>query len=95
MSDFALGLAMAVGAQMRTNSAGSAELSQARGQIRRTQVCIRVYWKYLSYLHTRLGPDLSFFVAVLVVKHWSSWRADWKSSTLAVVFQDATNSQNE
>lgn len=73
MSDFARGLAMAVGAQMRTNSAGPAQLSQVRGQTTETEVCIRVYWKYLSYLAILLGLELLFFAAVLVllVQSWA------------------------
>lgn len=100
VTTFAEGLARAVGARMRANPSDAADggLRAARGVTLGKETCIVVEWKYLSFLATLLALDLVFFVVVVAINYRNRWGADWKSSTLAVAFQNvgsATGSEGE
>ncbi|KAJ4152919.1 hypothetical protein LMH87_009437 [Akanthomyces muscarius] len=88
VSKFAEGMALAISTQMRTNPSDSDSLRQQRGTAWKTETCITVKWKYLSFLATLLLLEMLFFFMVIVANHRSSWGAGWKSSTLAVAFQN-------
>lgn len=88
VTKFAHGLALAITAQMRTNANGAEELSAQVGITMQKETCILVEWKYLSFLAIVLALEVVFFILVMVINQRSSWYADWKSSTLAVAFQN-------
>lgn len=84
------GLSLSIGAQMR-NVPDADEpdmLKQVHGQSFRNEVCIRVEWKFLSFLAVLIGLELLFAVTVIVLNHRSPWDGNWKSSSLALVFQN-------
>jgi hypothetical protein len=92
---FAEGLATSVGAQIRRNgdppnSASDIPLdiwTSVHGQVLYMESCIRVRWKYLSFLAILLAAELLFFTAVIIVNYRSHWNRDWKASTLPLLFQ--------
>lgn len=88
VANFSSGLATAIGAQMRKNSAGPEILREVRGETWQIKTFINVQWKYLSFLAAVLGLELLFFAAVMIINHRSPWDENWKSSTLAVAFQN-------
>lgn len=89
-SDIA-GLATAIGGQMRKNADGPNDLRFTRGETLLTETCIRVQWGFLAFPATLLGLELLFFGAVVIANYRNSWNSDWKSSSLALVFQNLGN----
>lgn len=88
VSRFADGMALALTAQMRSNPDGPEPLKSTRGTVLTRETCIVPEWKYLSFLAVLLALEVAFFSTVVVISWRSKWDADWKSSTLAVAFQD-------
>jgi hypothetical protein len=81
------GLATAISAQIRTYADGPDSLKYATGETLRMDTCIHVSWGFLAFPATLLGLELLFFGAVLFTNYRSAWNSDWKSSSLALVFQ--------
>ncbi|KAJ6780977.1 hypothetical protein PWT90_05402 [Aphanocladium album] len=89
VTDFAQGLARSISAQMRINPGDKDEAMRvARGVTWEKETCIIFEWKWLIFLAALLVLEMAFFVTVVVVNYKSRWGADWKSSTLAVAYQN-------
>ncbi|KAJ3493934.1 hypothetical protein NLG97_g4409 [Lecanicillium saksenae] len=89
VTGFAEGLARTVSAQLRVNpSDGDEAMRAARGVTWEKETCIVFEWRWLTFLASLLVLEIIFFVAVVVVNSRSRWGADWKSSTLAVAYQN-------
>lgn len=88
VAQFAEHLGVSITSQLRKAAEGPDELRTQRGATLQRETCILVEWKFLSFLATILMLEVVFFISVIVVNYRSSWGADWKSSTLAVAFQN-------
>lgn len=86
LNDYMNGVSIAVGAEMRQHEATL--LKAESGQALQLETCIHVRWKFLSFLAILLVLAVVFFVGILFVSLRSAWGADWKSSPLALVFQN-------
>lgn len=86
LNDYMNGVSIAVGAEMRQHEATL--LKAESGQALQLETCIHVRWKFLSFLAVLLVLALVFFMGILFVNLRSAWGADWKSSPLALVFQN-------
>ncbi|EGX96760.1 hypothetical protein CCM_01418 [Cordyceps militaris CM01] len=92
---FTEGLALSIGAEMRRNGSRSiggdgalpVAWTRATGHAQDTEPCIRVHWPFLSFLAALLALAVAFVIALVVANHGSAaWQADWKSSTLPMLF---------
>lgn len=86
LNDYMDGLSVAVGAEMRKHE--KSVLKAENGQALQLETCIHVRWKFLSFLAILLALELVFFVGIVFANLRSAWGADWKSSSLALVFQN-------
>lgn len=86
VNDYAAGIAMSVGAQMRMDPSNEVEAFPVGGQSFATETCIEVRWAFLSFIIVLLALELLFFGGVMVVNHRAPWDGDWKSSSLAPLF---------
>ncbi len=99
---FAEGVADAVGAQIRraaepaeTKSRNKTDVRPgddqgwtfAHGQGYQSRACIRVRWKWLSFLVVLFLAEVVFLVLLIVANQRSGWSGDWKSSSLALLLQ--------
>lgn len=99
---FAEGVAEAVGAQIRRaaepaqtktpNKAGvnpddDQGWTSAHGQGYQSRACIRVRWKWLSFLGILFLAEVVFLVLLIVTNRRSRWSGNWKSSSLALLLQ--------
>ncbi|KAF2137075.1 uncharacterized protein K452DRAFT_194758, partial [Aplosporella prunicola CBS 121167] len=57
-----------------------------KGKTWRTQTCIRVRWPWLSFPVALLGLGILFTMGIELTTRRGTWRRDWKSSPLALLF---------
>lgn len=98
VDDFMNGIALSVGAEMRRNGISTMQTGEDKtttnipekviGDMFHTEACIKVKWRFLSFLAVLLAIEIIFFVAVVIINHRSpQWRENWKSSALPLLFQ--------
>lgn len=59
----------------------------AHGQGYEWRPCIRVRWKWLSFLGILFLAEACFLILLIVANRRSQWSGDWKSSSLALLLQ--------
>lgn len=98
VDEFMNGIALSVGAEMRRNGNSTMQTGEDKtptkisekvtGDMFHTEPCIKVKWRFLSFLAVLLAIEIIFFVAVVIINHRSpQWRENWKSSALPLLFQ--------
>ncbi|OAR03013.1 hypothetical protein LLEC1_06069 [Akanthomyces lecanii] len=94
VTSFANGLALALGAQIRTDKTGTDPdmLREVRGTTLVEKVCIRVHWEYTVFFAAVFVLEVLFLGTVIVSGSRSRLHTDWKSSALAVAFLSAGQS---
>lgn len=98
VDEFMNGIALSIGAEMRRNGISTMQAQgdkgatdipeKITGDTLHTEPCIKVKWRFLSFLAVLLAIEIVFFVAVVIINHRSpQWRENWKSSALPLLFQ--------
>ncbi len=59
----------------------------AHGQGYESRPCIRVRWKWLSFLGILFLAEACFLILLIVANRRSQWSSDWKSLSLALLLQ--------
>lgn len=85
------GLVTAISGHMRAHADGPDSLRIVTGQTLALETCARVQWGFLAFPATVLVLEMLFVTAVVAASYCNSWKADWKSSSLALVFQNVGN----
>ena len=91
------GVALAIGAEMRSNKPPPQQhvddgvpfgAGSVTGDALYNEVCIRVKWRYLSFLAVLLAIEVLFFAAVVFISQRSPWWCEnWKTSALPLLAQ--------
>ncbi|KAJ3478882.1 hypothetical protein NLG97_g8459 [Lecanicillium saksenae] len=96
VTDFAQGVARSISAQMRLNPSDEGDAMRvAVGVMWQTETCVIFEWKWLLFLAGLLVLEIIFFITVVLVNYKGHWGADWKSSTLAVAYQNLGSVTNK
>lgn len=65
----------------------------ANGLSYQSRPCIRVDWRWLSFLGILFLAELVFMMLLIIANRRSRWSGDWKSSTLALLLHPWNRSQ--
>jgi hypothetical protein len=80
------GVADTMTVYMRHYTNDDDDIRFTRGTIMVNDTCVSVQWEWMSFLAIMLLLTLIFLGATIVYWHRGTWREDWKSSSLAVLF---------